>query len=886
MPLSNLKIEALVVQGNSNDNEFLYTSNTQYYIPNSLGNSTYNVNRLPKSYRIRVSVSEEALASGNTEGYYSVSTKNLTISGYSGVEQNHWFYTGASNWTTAPNWQQYYNTSGSTSCHFLNPLLDTDHQPKATKVGGVEGGNGYYLTSNGMGNAWPNQEYKNKHPFPYIPAGGTYSLEEAVSGWTVGGEGSGVYQFGTIYMGSTKEDYKVFDKINTAAFGHQSYENYINTPGNSSSDLTYVSPNDILSASENYYENSQGEAFTTNYFLDSLGTRYVMGNNDAKSQWNDYVDKVVMFNTVGTDDSGNGLPGNEVDVIVVLKDENSSYDFQSEYNFVHANQTTLPNLESYAFMYVPWLDYSVQAGLVKVDIDGDAQWTGHGSVLTSNSRTRSRINGYFTLTVNTEEVHTIESYGGWGYKELVPTNQEINSGLDLSKDRFVFKGSSKVNSSLEVAIIKIEAKDNEYFKRVPTLNSNFSENLFLKVKSKEKTGEKITSYTLCIVYKNNKNITISDDLNVSFNYETTTIPTARTASINNISFGKNIISGSGEKRKITITGTPNTEFTIAVNESFEETITLADGTEVSHFDKINDISILSKAVANSKTTENYGKEISTITSTLGSNGRYSFIQDFPSTIVKKTLVNGSGFSGATTVEFDSTSGLRDGDRFTSVVSGANGIPDNEIVEIAENGVISATRLNVSPAVTLADNAVAIFRRKRCYRVNLIPIESSTAPEYNVPTDQKLYQYLNPVLTLQHSTAGTAFAITHYNGVATGLSAGAEHSIKLLGTASTYGKPSFKQKNVTTKVKVLLTLDIVNSDNFTAVNFPVFRKSGNSSWTNSNQFFNGGTDVSIIKINHSATGANTITIGYTAIVNSWGNENVTMDLDLDKILTIA
>ena len=145
---------------------------------------------------------------------------------------------------------------------------------------------------------------------------------------------------------------------------------------------------------------------------------------------------------------------------------------------------------------------------------------------------------------------------------------------------------------------------------------------------------------------------------------------------------------------------------------------------------------------------------------------------------------------------------------------------------------------------------------------------------------RLFQYPKSTLKLRLYTAATAFTITHFNDVATGLSAGAEHDSVYIGEVDklTSGKI----------ITVKYLLDIVNSDNFTAVTFPKFDKKNqsNSKWTNSVPIDNSGTDITMLDFSRTALGANTITLTFKFKINKFGREDIIMVLDLDNILTIA
>ena len=60
----------------------------------------------------------------------------------------------------------------------------------------------------------------------------------------------------------------------------------------------------------------------------------------------------------------------------------------------------------------------------------------------------------------------------------------------------------------------------------------------------------------------------------------------------------------------------------------------------------------------------------------------------------------------------------------------------------------------------------------------------------------------------------------------------------------------------------------------------------STWTNSVAKDNGGTKVRILNFSHTATGSTSITLTFDLKINSFGKEDVNMELDLDNVLTHA
>ena len=210
---------------------------------------------------------------------------------------------------------------------------------------------------------------------------------------------------------------------------------------------------------------------------------------------------------------------------------------------------------------------------------------------------------------------------------------------------------------------------------------------------------------------------------------------------------------------------------------------------------------------------------------------------------------------------------------------------------------SSTRSTFNRAMTVADKAEFFFKRSRFYSIDLIPELCSTLSS-SVPTSEttyRLYQYLDPIITMKHSIAGSNYTITHNNSITTALGAGAELELEYTGKAlsknilrnkNNLGMASYLGKKIQ---KVSMLLDLVDAGHtFSAVTIPNFSNTNQSrsDWTNSVSVDNGGTVIRVWGFTNSATGANTITLTYYFEIIKLGVKDVTMELDLDSILTIA
>ena len=86
-----------------------------------------------------------------------------------------------------------------------------------------------------------------------------------------------------------------------------------------------------------------------------------------------------------------------------------------------------------------------------------------------------------------------------------------------------------------------------------------------------------------------------------------------------------------------------------------------------------------------------------------------------------------------------------------------------------------------------------------------------------------------------------------------------------------------------------TISISNPTGTADVNTPIYETYTNkqvSDWTNTLATENGGTEVMINNISIGSAGSTKMTITLVFQILKWGISDVTMELDLDKILTVG
>lgn len=515
------------------------------------------------------------------------------------------------------------------------------------------------------------------------------------------------------------------------------------------------------------------------------------------------------------------------------------------------------------------------------------------------------IKSYIELTYNNNKSDiTITPLHLWNSEERILTAKEISQGLDNDLTRLILSGYSMSGSNLAIARIKINAFENNFLSSIPYLSTAFKNNIKLKLKKTEnkiydtgrrprnsKRHQRVISYIFDLIYSNNISTT-SNGLIANLNYSIEEL-VQQNPKIHSVGFGRKIIKSNGDTRNITITGNRGAKFAIAVNENYCEKITHGSGASEfteQKIEKVNDISILGPLTRKSKVIHNYGKEIDIIKSTIGTSGSYSFKQKFPSTIVEKTKVNGTmAASGATKIIFDRLANVRVGDRIYS-----SNILNSTVVKVTvlnpDGDNVNECTLDTS--VTLADNAVVSFARKRFYSIDLIndrdfTSDFSTNVSKPIPLSDPQYrltQYMNPIITLSHTITGSNFGITHNNGVATGLADGATYSLSFSGRPNIDASRLNTKNGFNNRVDVSLTIDGESSRTINAckaLTSNAFSFSGGS-----DPLATGGNDFTITNFSHGALAAATMTFSYTFIINRFGTEDVTISVDLADIITTS
>ena len=473
-----------------------------------------------------------------------------------------------------------------------------------------------------------------------------------------------------------------------------------------------------------------------------------------------------------------------------------------------------------------------------------------------------------------------------------------NGGFRNEQKIYNIKGSTRSKNRITIATVEITFNSTKaqyskrFFAKTPFLKTDSNIKLVLKdvetysianSDTSYRPGKYNHTYTFSIVYLNTKSISKQDGVVASLIYKDTNIPIYAhrgvdvSQKIDKIVYGKSILKRTGETREITVVGYYGARIVLTIKDD-------------------NGNSILDENLTDITTiTNSNGTQINALDLTIEKGGRYSFNQEFPGITSKTTAVNGSeAASGASKVIFDDLTGVRVGDKLILSSASRDTITHISVTALNPDGD-NKNECTVSPNLTAADNARVIFKRSRTYNIDWYYYATPA-----VGGNYKLYQRRNPVLTLK-GKGNSKYVITQFDGVATSLSANQDYEKGYNGISDTLGSKTGRYTHIkeTFNFSYLLTAAGGGGsgyERFTALTIPVFNKSikaenasnmnKKSDWTNSVVSANGGTDINISNIVTTLPSAPTATLSGTVTINRWGAQDVTMELDFDKLLTYA
>jgi len=448
---------------------------------------------------------------------------------------------------------------------------------------------------------------------------------------------------------------------------------------------------------------------------------------------------------------------------------------------------------------------------------------------------------------------------------VISNTKTINSGTVNEKKEFKISAIVPYNKDIKIGTLIITAGSNKKLTNKPALVLNQSlfgseleksHRLYLQPTGESITDGFITSRNYNIFYRATRSITIKDNLSYSLNISADK-KVVKALQIKDVIIKDEIkdISSRGENKKIRIYGTPKTNFKFTI------------------FDDNNNC-LLSYNKFNSTITSNTGAIIKAFEGKISKTGFYDCDVLFSrAPIILTTAVNvGGGVTNAAQVTFDSLAGVKVGDQLLS-----NFVEPYKSVKV--KSIDSEFVCTLSRPITAADDTAVSFIANANY--NFL-IESTDSLGSNIPTTSPNFifkQFVTPVLTLKGSTSAGSFSIN-------GGSVGADVEEYYDGVANANFETVSRKLNYVSTFLISYSLVRDAGKTFSLIKQPVFSLDETiSDFTNTNPSLNGGTELSVSRPKVTiASDTLSCTITARAQILKWGTSDVTVELDLDQIVT--
>tara|TARA_R100000152_G_C6782097_1_gene218395 strand:- start:5359 stop:7284 length:1926 start_codon:yes stop_codon:yes gene_type:complete len=556
-----------------------------------------------------------------------------------------------------------------------------------------------------------------------------------------------------------------------------------------------------------------------------------------------------------------------------------------------------------------WIDpnFVMPNNNVKWTIDFDGKTTLYKSILPESTFfiedyfvKNNKANTFADITVTSTGGSTVTKSNNFDGVQLGLKRNVVSKDINyvLEKEIYSIK-TTHSSANKKVASIHISADTNHYFNERPYLKTNSASNGVVTMKLTKTTKDTdgfITDYYYDVFYKNSRIASIEDNVRSVLIYNAVE-KESRKYEIIDIDFGSSIIDPKGEKRKIVIQGTSGSTAKISIIK------------------KSTNSCILSSDYINSSTSDSVVGEIDAYEFTLPEQGinrkgkkkinqkRQVVIPvEFPSATRLTTTVT-SDMSSTATMNLADTTGLTAKDKlvFTSPSNSAHAV--DYTADVTIDSINSATQVTLSQAISATKGDVASFIQSDEYYINID--KSYVKRQGGAQTDfgsniqsktpfthtRRAYNYLltqsvNPILKI---TATESNANLNSSGAAT---------VTRVGIAHTMGDEIKKYVKYPNKFSVSWSLVAHNSHNKVRTDTAgsvdddgVMSFSNTDStasdWTNSVTADNGGTELRITNIfqtDTSTAGADTYLIKFDVEVIKWGTQDVTMNVNLDDIVT--
>ena len=559
---------------------------------------------------------------------------------------------------------------------------------------------------------------------------------------------------------------------------------------------------------------------------------------------------------------------------------------------------------------------------IKIDINGDARW-----IEVEPEGMPSNIHGSFDIISPTRNsgIETFTILDEFKLKTKTLDSQEASRERNI----YSISGIFKLNKPTVVGTVKIESGDNKYLSYTPYIDSysnlrgfDMSSSEFITLRRKRSSSN--TSCEFDIMYTAKKHVVSTNGVSATLKHACREKVTRSTCLNNLVIKGSTALKSSGQTKFIKVYGKEGATVALSLNENIYD-VEDQSHSETSVKNRVrqpmSDISILGHN-ANSTYEDERNITIPILNKTIGKSGYISFRQKFPSTTVKTTYLP-AAYTNSSRITLGDASGVKVGDRVYTRKQSQDTI--NVVTAINVGG--NENQIDVSNNLTTIANDAIFFKREREYSLNIIEDLSSPmcptvtrrvtsdytgiANDINYPseTSYTFRQYFDPTLTLKVVTSGLAYKI---NGGGMGVDYSASYvgiAGKSAGDLVNSGVVKLRNDNSGIKsqlsgpsIRIPLTISLTHAtSNFTAVADPVFHyinaTTGNRAWTKtfSNHESSIGKgfgaknpstrfETNVVSI--GATGSDSLTIELLFNIVQWGYGDLTVQLDLDEILTMA
>lgn len=241
---------------------------------------------------------------------------------------------------------------------------------------------------------------------------------------------------------------------------------------------------------------------------------------------------------------------------------------------------------------------------------------------------------------------TLEITGNTGIKVLTET---LDSGEASERKKFTISGKTQLNKPTIIGTLKLTASENKRFSKAPGINKISNKNIGLNSKLRlslvsveRNTSNNIIEYLYNLIYTAKESVNKLNKLNYILENKTIGKVTKVTG-IDRVHCGHYKISKKGERRRISIYGTPGATFKIAVvkNQVIRDTVVagLPSHGPLGLPSSTFQTDILSSQYSNGSIE---GGQYTIIDGKLNTKGVYSFFQKFPKILYSDISTKGLG----------------------------------------------------------------------------------------------------------------------------------------------------------------------------------------------------------------------------------------------------